>query len=72
MDKQYKTARIINALVCLGIVIGIILAAHSEWSKHGEYGMFQFIASLTIHGGLGIMIYCGVDYILRRLFNQIK
>lgn len=72
MHKQYKIAIIINTLVCLGIVIGIMLAAHSEWSKHGEYGMFQFIASLVVHGGLGVMIYFGVDYILRRLFRQIK
>lgn len=72
MNKQYNIARVINALVCLGIVIGIMLAAHTEWSKYGDYGTFQFIASLLVHGGLGVMIYFGVDWVLRRVFNQIN
>lgn len=38
----------------------------------GEYTLLSFFASLVMHGGLGIMIYCGVDWILRRVFHQIK
>lgn len=72
MEKKYKIAKIINTTVCLAIAITIMLYAYSEWSKYGTYGVYQFLCSLVFHGGLGIMIYCGVDWILRRVFHQIK
>lgn len=70
MDKKYNIARIINVLFCLGIVVTIMLCAYNAWSLYGEYTSFSFFASLVMHGALGVMIYCGVDYILRRVFNQ--
>lgn len=71
MDKKYNIAKAINILVCMGIV-AIMLCAYNAWSLNGEYTLFSFFASLVMHGGLGIMIYCGVDWILRRVFHQIK
>lgn len=72
MDKKYNIAKAINILVCMGIVVAIMLCAYNAWSLNGEYTLFSFFASLVVHGGLGIMIYCGVDWILRRVFHQIK
>lgn len=72
MDKKYKITKVINILLCMGIVVTIMLCAYNAWSLNGEYTLFSFFASLVVHGGLGVMIYCGVDWILRRVFNQIK
>ena len=72
MDKKYNIAKAINILVCMGIVVAIMLCAYNAWSLNGEYTLLSFFASLVMHGGLGIMIYCGVDWILRRVFHQIK
>lgn len=72
MEKKYKIAKAINILVCMGIVVAIMLCAYNAWSLYGKYTTFSFFASLVMHGGLGIMIYCGIDWILRRVFNQIE
>lgn len=72
MERKYKIARTINILVCVGIVIAIMLCAYNAWSLYGEYTLFSFFASLLLHGTLGVMIYCGIDWILRRVFNQIE
>nr|DAN35741.1 MAG TPA: hypothetical protein [Caudoviricetes sp.] len=66
MEKKYKIAKTINILFSIGIVITIMLCAYNAWSLNGKYTWFSFFASL------GIMIYCGVDWILRRVFHQIK
>ena len=72
MEKKYKIAKAINILLCMGIVVAIMHCTHKAWSLNGEYNLFSFFASLVMHGALGIMIYCGVDWILRRVFHQIK
>lgn len=72
MDKKYKIAKIINIIFCIALAVTIMLYAHHEWSKYGTYGAFQFISSLVFHGGFAVMIYCGIDWILRKVFNQIK
>lgn len=72
MDKKYNIAKAINILVCMGIVVAIMLCAYNAWSLNGEYTLFSFFASLVMHGGLGVMIYFGVDSILRRVFHQNK
>lgn len=72
MDKKYNIAKVINILVCMGIVVAIMHCAYNTWSLNGEYTLFSFFASLVMHGGLGIIIYCVVDWILRRVFQQIK
>ena len=72
MDKKYNIARIINVLLCVGIAVTIMLCAYNAWSLYGKYTTFSFFASLVMHGGLAVMIYCGVDWILRRVFHQIK
>lgn len=72
MDKKYKIAKVINILFSMGIVVTIMLCAYNVWSLNGEYTLFSFFASMVVHGGLGVTIYCGVDWILRRVFNQIK
>lgn len=70
MEKKYKIAKAINVLVCMGIVVVLMLGAYNAWSQYGKYTLFSFFASLVMHGALGIMIYCGVDCILRRVFHQ--
>ena len=72
MDKKYNIARAINILFSIGVVITIMLCAYNAWSVYGKYTCGSFFASLVVHGGLGVMIYCGVDWILRRVFHQIK
>lgn len=72
MKKKYKIARAMNAWFCFWLVIAIMFLAHAEWSKYGEYGTFQFVSSVVFHGGLGVIIYFGIDWILRRVFNQIN
>lgn len=72
MRKKYNIARAINVLFSLAIIVTIMICAYNEWSKHGAYTAFSFIASLVMHGGLGVMIYFGVDSILRRVFHQNK
>lgn len=72
MEKKYNIAKAINTLVCMCIVVAIMLCAYNVWSLNGEYTLFSFFASLVMHGALGIMIYCGVDWILCRMFHQIK
>lgn len=73
MNKKYKIARVINIIFCIGIVLMIMIHAYHEWNKYGDYGVFQFVVSLVYHGGSGIMIYFGIDWILRNIvFNQIK
>lgn len=72
MDKKYNIARAINIMVCICIVVAIMHCTYNAWSLYGKYTTFNFFASLVVHGGLGIMIYCGVDWILRRVFHQIK
>lgn len=72
MDKKYNIARLINVLLCVGIAVTIMLCAYNAWSLYGEYTTFSFFTSLVMHGGFAVMIYCGVDWILRRVFHQIK
>lgn len=72
MDKKYKIAKTINILICMGIVVAIMLCAYNAWSLYGDYTLFSFFASLVVNGVLGVMIYFGVDWILRRVFHQIK
>jgi len=70
MDKKYKIAKAINILLCISMVVTIMLCVYDAWSLNGEYTLFSFFASLAIHGGLGIMMYCGIDWILRKVFNR--
>lgn len=51
-----STALTINA--CVFIVLGIVLMllAHHEWSKYGDYTFFSFLASLLFHGGFAVML----------------
>ena len=72
MKRKYKIAKAINILFSIGVVITIMLCAYNAWSVYGEYTSVNFFISLFMHGTLGIMIYCGVDWILRRVFHQIK
>lgn len=72
MERKYKIAKAINILVCMGIVVAIMLGAYNAWSVYGEYTLVDFFISLFIHGAFGAMIYCGVDWILRVVFHQIK
>lgn len=72
MKKKYKIAKTINILVCIGIAVTIMLCAYNTWSLYGKYTIYSFFASLVMHGGFAVMIYCGVDWILRRVFHQIK
>lgn len=72
MEKKYKVAKTINILFSIGVVITIMLCAYNAWSLNGKYTWFSFFASLVMHGAFGVMIYCGVDWILRRVFHQIK
>lgn len=72
MPELEQIAKAINILVCIGIAVTIMLCAYNAWSLYGKYTTFSFFASLVMHGGLVIMIYCGVDWILRRVFHQIK
>ena len=67
--SKYKIAKIVNIIVCIALVVFIMRMAYNTWSMYGPYTLFSFFASLFVHGGLGIMIYLGIDWVLKKLFK---
>lgn len=67
---RYNLARIINAIVCIIGTIALMICVYHAWSQNGEYTIISFFMSLIAHGGIGVMTYLGIDYVIRRLFNK--
>ena len=57
MKRSYKIGRVLNAIVCMALLVTIMIAAYNEWSKYGAYTIWSFVVSLFIHGPLSGMIY---------------
>lgn len=55
--EQRKITNVICFLIALIVTILMMDKAYVEWSKYGPYGWLQFISSLMIHGGLGVIVY---------------
>ena len=59
-----NTARKVNAIIWTIIAIALMVAAYCEWSKHGEYTAFSFLASLVFHGGFSLVAGMHIDELI--------
>ena len=69
MKRSYKIVRILNAIVCIALLVTIMIAAYKEWSMYGRYTVWSFIVSLLIHGTFCGAIYLFIDWVLKRMLN---
>ena len=67
--KRYKIAKKVNIIVCILLVVFVMRMAYNAWSANGPYTTFSFFASLVIHGGMGLLIYLGIDSLLKKFFK---
>lgn len=67
--SKYKIAKIVNIIVCISLMVFIMQNAYNAWSMYGPYTLFSFFVSLFVHGGFCIMIYLGIDWVLKKLFK---
>ena len=64
------TARKINAIFWLVMVIIIMVCAYNAWSENGPYTATSFFASLVFHGGFGLLMCVLVDEQIVKHFNK--
>lgn len=67
--NKLKIAKILNAIVCLIFTILLMCEVYFNWSMYGTYTIMSFFVSLIIHGGLGLMSYLSINYLLNRIFK---
>ena len=68
---KQSTALNINSVAWMVIAIAIMVACYFEWSKHGDYTLMSFFASLVFHGGgCAVMGACIADAIKRHYHNK--
>lgn len=67
---KYEKYRIINAMFCIALVVVIMISAYKTWSMYGEYTIASFFVSLLMHGGFGLMIYLGIDNLLKKITRE--
>lgn len=67
--SKYKIAKIVNIIVCIALVAFIMRMAYNTWSMYGPYTLFSFFASLFVHGGMGIMVYLGINSLLKKILK---
>lgn len=68
MNKR-KISKVLNAIVCLILTILLMREVYFTWSMYGPYTIMSFFASLVIHGGMGVLMYLGVDCLLKKFFE---
>lgn len=64
--NKYKIAKIVNAIICITLIVVIMRIAYNEWSL---YNLSSFFVSLFVHGFWGIVVYLGIDWILRKFLK---
>lgn len=67
--NKLKIAKVLNAFLCFTLTVLLMREVYFTWSMYGPYTIISFFASLVVHGGLGIMIYLGIDWMLKKLFK---
>ena len=65
-----NTARKANAIIWIIIAIVLMVTAYCEWSKHGEYTVFSFFASLVFHGGFSLVVSMQIDELICKRFDK--
>ena len=60
----------VNAIIWTIIAIALMVTAYCEWSKHGEYTVVSFFASLVFHGGFSLVIAMQIDELICKKFNE--
>lgn len=68
--KKYKIAKTLNILLSLSFTIVLMVGAYNAWSLYGRYSLYSFFVSLLIHGGLGLMLYLGIDFLIKKMFKN--
>lgn len=67
-----KNVRIGIIILSVLLSVTIMIYAYKVWSNYGEYGWYQFFASLIFHGGFGVMVGVLLDMLAVRLLNKNK
>lgn len=63
-DMKKDTARKVNAIIWIIIATALMVAAYCEWSKHGEYTVVSFFASLVFYGGFSLVVGMQIDELI--------
>lgn len=69
-DMKKNTARKVNTIIWTIIAIALMVTAYCEWSKHGEYTVVSFFASLVFHGGFSLVVAMQTDELICKKFNE--
>ena len=67
--NKLKIAKVLNAIVCLTLTVLLMREVYFTWSMYGPYTIMSFIASLTVHGGMGLMVYLGINSLLKKILK---
>ena len=67
--NKLKIAKVLNAVVCLILTVLLMREVYFTWSMYGPYTIMSFIASLTVHGGMGLMVYLGINSLLKKILK---
>ena len=67
--NRLKIAKVLNAIVCLTLTVLLMREVYFAWSIYGPYTIMSFFASLVIHSGMGVMVYLGINFLLKRIFQ---
>ena len=59
-----KILNVLNELFCIVVTTILMTSAYRAWSECGGYNYLSFFVSLIIHGGVGVAIYLGLNYLL--------
>jgi hypothetical protein len=65
--NKLKIARALNAIICFTLTVLLMREVYFIWSMHGPYTLLSFVGSLIFHGGFGVVIYLGIDWVLKKL-----
>lgn len=63
---KYKVAMSINLALSILLVLVMMRLAYKSWIVYSPYTIGDLFLSVFIHGGLGVMFYLVVGWILRR------
>lgn len=72
MKRCKKIAKIINTIVCIVLLVFVMQKIYDVWSMYGPYTWLSFVSSLIIHGGVVVMIYLGINWLLNKYIKLRK
>lgn len=65
MKKNF--VKTLNALFAFIVTIFLMRKAYYTWNEYGGYNHLSFFVSLIIHGGIGFLIYLGLNCVLKNI-----